>query len=295
MSWFALIFISTNLSAFGNLFDKFFCSKKFRSVYTLAVFSSLFQFIFIIGLSFFLSFPKVFNQALVLALIPGLIFFLMWILVWKALVAGEVSRAAAVFQIAPIFNTFLAVIFLGESLPRLKWLAIFLIVAGAVLSSWEGSKNGRFNRAYLFILLAATCSAVATVISKAALGTIKPLTVYALSFYASLPLNFLLLIKKGVWSEVKERIKEKQLMLAVSIRSLILFGAICFYYLALSRGPASLVLAVNGINPLFVFFYSTLVSFLRPKVIKEEIGRRALFLKAVAIILVVGGVIIINQ
>lgn len=295
MSWFALILISTNLFSFSNLFDKFFCSKKFKSIYTLAIFSSLFQLIFLLGLSFFISWPRTFDQAFALALISGLPFFLMWLLIWKALTTGEASRISAVLQTAAIFNAFLAVIFLGEELTAPKWLAIFLIVIGAALCSRENKGKHRQNRAYFFILLAALSSAVGTVISKVVLLTIEPLTVYALSFYATLPLYLLLLIKKDVWREVKEKVKEKQLLLMISLRTLILFGAICFFYLALKSGPASLVIAVNGVNPLLVFLYSTAISFFWPQLIKEEIGSRALLQKGLAVVLIVSGVMIINR
>ena len=58
------------------------------------------------------------------------------------------------------------------------------------------------------------------------------------------------------------------------IRTFIVFTAICLFYLSLAKGPISLVVAVNG---------------------KEEINKQALFSKASAIILIVAGVILINQ
>lgn len=295
MSWFILILIANNLFAISGLLDKFFCSKKFKNIYAFAVLSSLLQLVFIIGLSFFVSFPTIYSRAFILSAITGPVYLLMWILFWKVLATGEVSRASAIFQTAPIYNAVLAIIFLGESLSGIKWLAILLTVAGAVLCSWEGKGRGRFNRVYLLVVLAAVLGAVGNIISKFTLKQVEPLALYAIAFYASFPLYLLLLAKREVWQEVRTSLQRGRLVAALFARSLVAFSAVCLFYLALSRGPVSVVAAVGGITPLLTFIYSTIVSLLWPKFIKEEIGRRALFLKVVAIVLIVSGVIIINQ
>lgn len=291
MSWFVLILISTNLFAVINLFDKFFCAKKFKNTLAFAVFNCLLSVIFILGLSFFINFSYPIGWPLFLAISSGPVYFLMWVLWWQSLKGGEISRSVTIFNVAPIFNAFLAVLFLAE----LKWLAILLIVAGAVICSWESNARSRFNYAYILVVLAAIAGAVGNVLSKFAMREIGPLAIYAISFYASLPLYLFLLTKKGVLAEVKASLKTKELVIVLFLRSLINFIAICFFYLTLSSGPVSLVAAVGGIGPLLVFIYSTAVSLFWPKFIKEELHRQALFSKTVAITLIVIGVVLINS
>lgn len=295
MSWFWLIFMATNLFSVNNLLDKFFCGKKFKNTYAFAASVYLLSAIFIIGLSFFVDFSHLYGWPFFWALASGPIYFLMWIFYWKALATAEVSRAAAIFNTAPIFNAFLAVAFLHERLTSLKWLAFFLIVVGAVICSWENKADGRFNRAYLLVILSAIAGAIGNVVSKFAAFQIDALALYPISFFVSLPLYVFLLREKEIWLEVKTAFGNKKTVGILFIRTLASFSAVCLFYLALKTGPISLIAAINGIGPLLVFIYSTLVSLFWPKFIKEELGLRALFSKSAAIILIVAGVILINQ
>jgi uncharacterized membrane protein len=278
-----------------GLLDKFFCEKRFKNTYAFATTVNLLSLIFIFGLSFLTDFSFKLGWPLFFALVSGPVYFLMWFLWWKALRSGEVSRLTAIFQTSPIFNALLAVIFLGENLRGFKWLAIFLIVAGAIVCSWEKSKttNG-FNKIYLLVILSALIGAVGNLISKIALREINPFAIYALSYYVSLPLFLGFLTKREVLEEIRENLKEKRIFLILFLRSFLAFLAICFFYLALSSGPLSLIAAVNGSGPLFVFLYSTSLSIFWPRIIKEELSHQVLFSKALAIILIVSGVVLIN-
>lgn len=295
MSWFWLIFIAVNLFSFNGLLDKFFCGKKFKNIYAFATSVYLLTAIFMVGLSFFVDFSRLYGWPLFMAIASGPIYFLMWIFYWKALTTTEVSRAVAIFNTAPIFNALLAVVFLNERLISFKWLAIFLIVVGAVICSWENKVNERFNRAYFLVILSAIAGAIGNVVSKFAAFQIDALALYPISFFVSLPLYLFLLTKKEVASEVKVALNDGKTVGTLFLRSLISFLAVCLFYLALKTGPISLIAAVNGIGPLLVFIYSIIVSLFWPKFIKEELGSRVLFSKAVAIILIVVGVILINQ
>lgn len=294
MSWFVLIFISVNLFAISNLFDKFLCSKKFKNTFSFAVANYIAFIPLILGLSFFTNFSFSIGWPFYLALISGPVYFLMWLLLWKSLESGEVSRSAAIFNIAPVFNALLACIFLGEVLNVSKWLAIFLIVVGTIICSWENEGGWRFNPVYLLAGFAAIAGATGNVISKFALREITPLTVYVLSFYASLPLYLLLLTKKKVLKEVKASLLQKKLLAVLFVRDSITFTAICLLYFSLSLGPVSLVASVNGICPLLVFVYSIIISLLWPKIIKEKVNRQVLLSKTIAIVLIVAGLLLIN-
>ncbi len=295
MSWFWLTFINTNLFSLVNLVDKFFCAKKFKNTYSFAAIIYLASAIFILALSFFVDWSGLYGWPFFWALASGPIYFLMWILYWRALATTEVSRVVAIFNIAPIFNALLAAIFLNEVLSGSKWLAIFLIVSGAVLASWENKKNGKFDPVYLLVVLAAMVNAVGNVASKFATIQINALSLYPLSFLGSLPLHLWLLTKKEVSLEIKTNLSNKKTTSVILIRSLIAFIAICLFYLAMERGPISLISAVAGIGPLLVFIYSTAMSFFFPHLIKEEISCQALIQKSAAIILIVIGIILINQ
>lgn len=295
MSWFILIFIAVNLFSFVNLFDKFFCEKRFKNIYSFAVTVNLLSFIFITGLIFFSPLSFSWGWPLFFALLSGPVYFVMWLLWWKSLANFEVSRVAAIFNTRPIFTALLAVLFLGESLTNLKWLAILFIVIGAIICSWDSKKDKTvFDLTYFLIILSALLAALGDLFSKFALKEINPFTVYLLSYYATLPLFITLLFKKGVIQELKINLSNKKTFLVFLTRVFISFISICFFYLALASGPISFVIAITGGGPLLVFIYATLISLFWPKVIKEELTKSVLIAKALAIILIVGGVVLIN-
>lgn len=95
-------------------------------------------------------------------------------------------------------------IFLGEILSSVKWLAVIAIVIGAIFSSIETKKiKGEFNSAYVFAFLAAIVSAVGNTISKHAIVTLPALTVGAIGYFATLPLYFIFLKDKQVLNETR--------------------------------------------------------------------------------------------
>ena len=295
MSWFWLIFIATNLFSVSDLIDKFLCSKKFKSVYAFSATNLLLSSVFMIGLSFFIGFSGVSGWPLFLILLTGPIYFFMWILLWKALVSNEASRAIAVYNTMPIFNALLAAFFLNETISGSNWLAIILIAIGAVICTWEKKNNEGFDSSYFLVVLAAFLASIGNVISKFVIFEIEPLTAYFLSYLGSLPFYLFLLAKREIRLEVKNSLKNRKVLVSLFVRNLIAFIAICFFYLAIAKGPISLLMAVNGIGPLFVFIYATLASLFLPKYIKEELDSSTLLQKSLAIILIVIGVILINQ
>lgn len=295
MSWFWLILIATNLFAGSDLVDKFLCEKKFKNTYAYAASNLIFSSIFVIGLSMFVDFSHLPGWPLFLALATGPIYFFMWVLFWKALTTSEASRTVAVYNTMPIFNALLAAIFLNEIISGPKWLAIFLIATGAALCTWEKRVNGRFNVAYLLVVASAFLAAIGNVTSKFVTSQIDPLTVYPLSYFGSLPFYLFPLYKREIRTEIKTNLKNKKALTTLFIRNLIAFVAVCLFYLAIAKGPIYLVMAINGTGPLFVFLYATLASLFLPQYIKEELRSEVLFQKAIAIILVVGGIVLINR
>jgi transporter family protein len=298
MTWFVLILLATGLFALVDVTDKFLCEKRFKNIFAFGVAVNLLALIFIVGLSLFtkLSFSP--GWPLFFDIISGPLYALMWVLIWQSYKYGEVSRAIAILSVSPIFSALLAILFLGERLTSLKWLAIILIVTGAIICSWEKTKNSRlsrFNPAYLLVILAALVTSIGSVISKVALSEISPLAVYIISFYASLPIFLLLLTRQDIRQEIKVNLQDKRGVLILFLRIFFSFVGSCLFYFALVSGPVSLIMTVNSTAPAFVFIYSTIISLFWPKIIKEELTKSVLISKALAIILILTGALIINS
>lgn len=296
MNWFLAIIFATLLFSLVNILDKFLCSQKFKNNYAFAIATNFFAWIFLIWLVPFINFSNSFGWPLIIALISGLVYLAMWIFFWKALENSEVSRVTAIFNIRPIFTSFLSIIFLGELLSAGKWLAILLIVSGAMICSWEKINDHQegFNKVYLLIVLSALAAAAGDILSKFALVKINPYAVYIWSAVVVIPLMFTFLANQKVRAELRLNLKDKQSLLALTLRGFISVAAVCFFYLALATGPASLVIPVGASAAILVFLFSVIISFFWPKFIKENITSQILFQKAIAIVLIVSGVVLIN-
>lgn len=296
MSWFLLILIATGLFSLVNILDKFLCSQKFKNNYAFAAVTNLFGWLFLIGIIPFTNFANSSGWPLFFALLSGPVYLLMWLLFWKALEKGEVSRVSAIFNVRPMFTSLLAVFFLAEIINSQKWLGIILVIIGAILASYEGKTEGknRFNRAYLLVIFSAFSAALADILSKFALVKISPFGVYFWSALATLPIIFLFLTRKAVKNEIRNNLKDKQSLISLLLRGFVSVVAVCFFYLALGKGPASLVVTVGASGPIFVFLFSIIVSHFWPKFLKEELTKSVLIAKALAILLIVGGVVLIN-
>lgn len=295
MLWIVYSFLSILFYSILNVFDKFFLSKKFKNIYTFAVILNVFSFLFFAVIAYFIQDSFVLNQGLLWTTIASILLYLMWIFWWKALSTGEVSRVIAIFYTNPIFNAILAAIFLKESITTVKWLAIILIVAGAILSSWDGKKirNG-LNKTYLYALLAALFGSVGNIFAKTAMVYWPALTVQTAGFLIAFPLYLSLLFNKKVLFEVKNYFVQKKSYGQMFLRSLLGFLAACSFMLAIGAGPVSLVVALNGAQPMLILIFSTLLSIFYPKIIKEVITRQAMTTKVTAIILIVIGIVLIS-
>lgn len=297
MSWLILIILCAFFFGVVDIIDKYFCGNKIKSVYTISILTGIIGVVYVSSLFFFIPFKVNFGWPLILAAFSQVFYFFLWLCWWQALKTTEVSRSTAIYNSSPLYAAILAVIFLGEQLTFLKWLSIFLIVGGTIFCSYEAKKNTtkeNFNPMYLLVILAAIFNSLGGIFSKAALETMGPYVVNIVAAYAGIPLFLSLLIKKEARAELKIILKSKEIIVTFIIRGFIAFLGVLLFYWALQAGPASLVIAGFGVNPLFTFLLSLILSRFFPRIIKENITRPVLLVKFLAILLIVSGVILIN-
>ncbi len=294
MSWIFYVLTANSLFAASSIFDKFFNSKRIKSVYVYSVVLNFIYLGFFAATAYVIKDTFVINSSFYWAILAGCIYFFMWLVFWTALKMVEVSRASALFFTQPVFNAFLAIWFLNETLSPNKWVAIGLIVAGAILSSWDNKKSVGFNKGYLFVIAAAILSALGNTVSKYAMSGLPALTVSTIGFFGSVPLYFILLAQKGVFKEVKTVLGDTTTMKRFFLRGVVGYAAICAFMLGVGAGPISLVVALSGTQPLFTLVFSLAAGFFLSKMIKEDTTRSAVITKTAAIVLIVIGAIIIS-
>ena len=246
------------------------------------------------------------------------------VLLFRGLRLMEASRAVAIAQINPIFVALLAMPLLGERISPAQWGGIGLVVAGAALISGRlfqetpaassaagpirsgpsrpGAPAPALSLPFLtgagaaawygpaLLLCSALCAAGSFVVAKAALNAGLPtLTVFAMQQTVVGATFFVAGLRGG--PRLLAAVKQPRVL------AMLLFGeslmpavSILLSIYAYSLGPASLVAAALATRPLFVFVASTLLSRMRWRLLDESLTPRALLVKGVSIIMIVGGV-----
>ena len=71
-------------------------------------------------------------------------------------------------------------------------------------------------------------------------------------------------------------------------------AAVLLFTVAMSVGFVTLANALSSVQPFFVFLFALLISLFYPQILKEEIGKRTLLLKLLAIVMIFAGVLLIT-
>lgn len=205
---------------------------------------------------------------------------------------GEVSRVSPVFHTYPALVAVLGVTFLGERLSWIGWIAVMLTIAGAIIISSKGvpATQGRLlDRFFALLMLASLLAAAGQIVSKYALNNAPFWDVFAYRNIGT-ALPFFALLSKGSLRDFVGALTHPV------GRYLIILGEFMFApvtvllsLVAVNMGPVSVVSALLGTRPVFIFLYSAILSMPMFKMMDEPLNRSILAVKATAIAMVVAG------
>ena len=299
MSWIALTLVSASILGMIGVLDKAFLYHYARSLRTLPLLIAISH--VPIGIAFIAISPleELTVAAASWSLAAGVLGGLSAVVFFKVMVKREVTRTIPVVQTYPIFVAPLAVLFLDESLRTFHWFAILVTVAGAVMMSMRQNTGGRgfvLDRSFYELLGASLLLAGMNLAAKQAVETLPVLLVHGLR---SLGVAAVLM----AFGARHEPLNEVRRMIAERSPALGLFGLNEFVIVntgmilnlwATSLGPISLVSALTGSSSLFLLVYSTLLGLRFRGMLGEQVGRRAVIVKASATTLIVAGVAVIS-
>jgi drug/metabolite transporter (DMT)-like permease len=209
----------------------------------------------------------------------------------------EASRVTPVWQSSPIFVAVLAVVFLDEQLAWYHWLAIFMVVGGAAAVSVRRDQlgGGFALRPTFFVLLAgALLIAVAQLLLKVAAGELSvwhSMAFRGIGLFAAMGLPFLSPANLGPLAGFLRRPGLGPVLVATETVGPFVGNALLLT--AIANGPVSLVSALIGTRPLFVFAGAMVMSVVARQVLGESVTRGDVVLKGASAALVVGGIFLI--
>ncbi|MFC1937457.1 EamA family transporter [Chloroflexota bacterium] len=210
----------------------------------------------------------------------------------------EVAQVVPIVYTYPIFVAILAMPLLGESLYYLEWLAIFVVVAGAVVVSFRRGQSGSITwraRPLLMLLGCSLLLALADITSKYVLGFLSFWNMFWLGGFCMSTVFILVSMRPQILRQLGNMQRKKSTIAILALNEMLAPTAMLLMYLAIERGPVSLVSTVVGSSrPVFVFILALVVSRILPRFIEWHADRRLLITRFVAVAMIAAGILIIQ-
>ena len=291
MNWLVFSITASIFWALGTLIDKYILTKHMQDPFSYQLLYTITE-LPILLLLLLTSISPTFPWFM-LGIVGGLGTYLALILYFKAMAIEEASRVISLIYIGPIFVLILAFVFLGESLSFLMYSGVVFLVLGATFISYRKVEGGAsvISPALGLLLASSLLLAGCEVLSKYVLGFIDYASYLFWNFIGSLIIGFFLFCFSKIRSNFLKDIKRvgRAVLFWRILNTSMGLAAIILYYIAISSGLVSLVSAVTSVEPFFVFIFAILFSLFVPRVLKEDIGKRALVAKTLAVILIIAG------
>jgi len=297
MNWFFIAAIAPFLFAVSNHIDKYLVSKYFknRGAGVLVIFSSLIGF-FLLPIIYLIqsSVTDISPLFAFLMIVNGFIYIVTLIPYLHALQEGDTSTVVPLYQLIPVFTYILGLVFLGETLTLLQIAASSLIMIGAVGISIDYGSGIKFKRR-MFLLMTLSCFLIALNLVVFKFIAIKE-GFWTTSFWEyvgfSLSAVFLIVFIKSYRNQFFSLFKNNRVEIITvnAVNEVInIIGKIILNFAALFV-PVALISIINSVHPFFVLILGVILTLLFPKLVKEKIGKKYLWQKIFAImIMFVGG------
>ena len=285
MEWYVYALLAPAFWALNNIFVKFLIVNKFKTYVPMISSIIIIDLPYAIIISIIAPITINFPYAL-LALIVGLFPIVAFWFYSKALLLEEVSRLITLFQLIPVFVAILSVIFLNEILDLQKYLGIMIIVLASILISFRKIKGkSSFSSALKYMIPFSLIIAIYSIMEKYLLSYFE---FWSLFFWniigAFMGILILLSFKKPrkQFTKTLPTVGAKNLFITFIGEGIYIIGTL-FSLMAFSLVEASIVSALLGLQPFYLFFYTILLSMFLPKILNEELTKRVITLKLIAI------------
>lgn len=289
--WIFFSLLAAFFWASTNTVDKYLMSK--RNLNPFFVLFILCSFDFIFGLGFFLFFSKDLAVQHLYGFLLGLLIPLTDFLYLKSIKQEEVSRVIPWFELSTLLVAVGGAIFLGELLQLKQYLGIIILLLSLWLLTIKDRFAVQFDRWVMLMIINSFIYAFSLLMQKYLLSEINPFSLFGVmglgSLFGFLPFLF------WKWTEIKTGLKLNLNSIKIIFLSEVSgLSAICFTILALNIGLATLVSVFSSLQYLILFIMTTLFTILMPSIIKEDINKKFLLLKLIAIIMVIIGVYLVT-
>ena len=290
MDWILVAVAAYFLNAVTPLIDKFLLGDHIPNPTVYAFYVGLLSIVAVIMAPFGLIWPG--TAQFLFSLVSGALFLFGLYVFFIALKRQEASRVVPVVgAFVPLVVSVLAYLWLGDRLDRYEMIAFVLLVSGGVLMSVERETRRLSPRGVLVPLAAAFLMGASYVLLKGLFGY-QP---FISSFVWTRVGTFLAALSLLIPSVSRRAIIHSTKALRVKTTGLFIFnkalGGVTYLLLnfAFFLGSVTLVNAMQGVQYLFLFLFTVILSRFFPKVLKEELTTSVVVQKLAAILIITAG------
>jgi uncharacterized membrane protein len=296
-NWIFFVIIAQFIWGITCLIDKFIISKgHIKNPWVFIVVNGLTNILLIFILPF-ASLSKISYFDFFITLAGSLASLFSIVLYYKAVGCDEISRVAILFQLNPVFTFFLSGIFFGETLTGKNFAGFCLLLGAGLLVSYKQSHGSfRLSKSFFYMLASGFFVAIAYLSAGYILKVTSFWNAFLWMRITGLAILFVLLVPAIRIDFMKTFRKMGSFPKSLVIIKMPLdFLAGISIDLGILAGPLILVSAMGSSTaPLFVFILALLVSIFLPNIIKEDIDKKTILIKAAAILLVIAGIMFID-
>jgi len=297
VDWLFLSLLGASALAVTGVIDKFVLSRYVRNPLAYLAALVVIQQILIVAIPAYFGWGFVYPQTLY-ALAAGGCQVILWAAYLFALQVEETSRVAAMVFVFPFFVFLGAFLFLGETLAARNYAGGALLVCSALLIAYRPTQGGGpaiFSPALRYMTVFWVFTAAYVLSAKYLLAFMNEwhLILWSSlgSLLAVLPFLWHEPVRKEFFSYFRSGPVLLQAFFADELFDFLGRGAFIFAYAA---GSVALVSSVAALQPFITLVYVILLGVFIPGILVEELDRKTMALKTIAILLIVVGVYLVS-
>ena len=298
MSWFMFSIIGYFLNAISITINKAILSKAIPSPSTMTFLIATLGMVSIVLIPFGVTLTS--PLVLFISLIAGIFFVVAIFTMLYALQKGEASNVPVfIGAFQPIFVFFLAFFFLAEVLTKNYFTGFVFLTLGGLIIALRELKN---HRKILGVAILSSISfAVTFAVSKWIFSEIGFINGFFWTRLGAFIGGLILILNPYCRQEIKKiltrRNKKKNTRATIEFLAAQTTGAAGFIliYYSFSLGSVTLVNALQGVQYIFIFLLVEPLGYFFPKLWSEDLTKKAIFIKLLAITSVSIGLFFIAQ
>ncbi|MBI5393447.1 EamA family transporter [Candidatus Woesearchaeota archaeon] len=297
--WLLYVISSAFFFCLGNVAEKILVNKYVKNStfygYTLITF-------LIYGLIAFFLFPFAsfdtitpFILLLIIArTIENLLFYYFWI---KLMMDEEISRIVGILFLYPLITFFLDYLLFKTQLSVLFYIGSLMMIISALLMSYKPSKKIFVEKKHIFYLIMIIILwGIYGILLKAITIAVDIPTFLFFETASALIISIIIIsLSKTIQKQITEFFTMNKIFwLAVVGVTILYLSALLLSFKAYSLQKVSLVASFETIQPTFVFITALLLSLFFPEILKEEIDKKTIIYKIIALALLIVGVWLVS-